>query len=76
MVLATLSMNIVDHKWIFRIKYNANGAIQRYKARLVEKGFQQSPGIDYFDTFNPVVKSSINRVIFSLAVHGTYSIST
>lgn len=61
-------LNVVGNKWIFRIKRNADGSIQRYKARLVAKGFHQSPGIDFFQTFSPVVKASTIRVVLSLAV--------
>lgn len=61
-------LNIVGNKWIFRIKNNVDGTVQRYKARLVVKGFHQNPGIDFFETFNPVVKASTIRVVLSLAV--------
>lgn len=61
-------MNIVDNKWVFRVKYNQDGSVQRHKARLVAKGFQQTPGLDYFETFSPVVKPSTIRVIFTLAI--------
>lgn len=50
------SMNIVGNKWIFRIKRNADGSIQIYKARFMVKGFHQTPGIDFFETFSPVVR--------------------
>ena len=46
----------VGCKWIFSIKYNADGGVNRYKSRLVEKGFTQSYGIDYEETFGPVAK--------------------
>lgn len=62
------TMHVVDNKWIFRVKFNPDGSIQRHKARLVEKGFQQQPGIDFFETFSPVVKPSTIRVILTLAV--------
>ena len=51
-------MNVIDSKWIFRVKYNSDGAIQRYKARLVTKGFQQYAGVEFTDTFSPVIKAS------------------
>ncbi|KAL5576809.1 hypothetical protein UlMin_018508 [Ulmus minor] len=50
------SHNIVGCKWIFRIKRNSDGSIDRFKACLVAKGFHQRPGVYYLDTFSPVVK--------------------
>ncbi|KAL5803941.1 hypothetical protein ACOSQ3_030741 [Xanthoceras sorbifolium] len=63
------SMNIVGNKWVFRRKFNQDGSLQKYKARLVAKSFYQTPGIDFFETFSPVVKASTIRVILALAVN-------
>lgn len=55
-------------KWVCKIKRKANDDIDRYKTHLVAKGFKQRFGIDYEDTFIPIVKHATIRIILSLAV--------
>ena len=59
---------LVGCKWIFTIKYKVDGNIERYKARLVTKGYTQTYGIDYQETFAPVIKMNMARVLLSLLV--------
>lgn len=60
---------VIDNRWVFRIKEKPNGEIDRYKARLVVRGFTQCYGIDYTETFSPVVRFTSVRAIFALAAH-------
>jgi hypothetical protein len=65
------SHNVIDCKWVFKLKYKIDGSVDRNKARLVAKGYKQRLGINYDDTFSPVVKPMTIRLVFSLAVsHG------
>jgi hypothetical protein len=61
----------IGSKWVFRKKLRPNGTIERYKARLVIKGYSQKEGDDFFDTYSPMARLTIIHVLLSLvASHG------
>jgi hypothetical protein len=60
--------NTVTGKWIFKHKFHADGSLERYKARWVLRGFTQRPGIDFAETFSPIVKPAIVRTVLSLVL--------
>jgi hypothetical protein len=66
--------NIVSGKWIFRHKFNSDGSLSRHKARWVVRGFSQQPGIDFDETFSPVVKPATIRIVLSLSLTNNWPI--
>ena len=68
--------NIVDCRYVYKVKYNSKGEIARYKARLVARGFTQRPGIDYDETevYAPVCSYESLRTVLSAAAAKDYEI--
>ena len=64
----------VGFKWVFTRKRNENNEVVRYKARLVAQGFTQRPGIDYNETYSPVMNGITFRYLISLAVQNRLSL--
>jgi hypothetical protein len=60
-------VNVVSSKWVLRIKKNAAGEIEKYKARLVARGFTQIHGVDYTDTYAPVARLASFRLLLAIA---------
>ncbi|KAL9253849.1 Retrovirus-related Pol polyprotein from transposon RE1-like protein [Drosera capensis] len=63
-----VTKNVVDCRWVYKIKYNSDGSMDRYKARLVALRNHQREGLDFHETFCPVVKPTTVRLVFSFAV--------
>jgi len=62
------SHHIVRNKWVYKIKQKPDGSTDRYKVRLVAKGFDQRSGVNYLETFSLVVKPIIVHLILALAI--------
>ena len=60
------------YKWIFKRKMKADGSIDKYKARLVVKGYKQKEGLDYFETYSPVTR--IASICMLIAITTLYNL--
>jgi hypothetical protein len=66
-------MNVIGSKWVFKVKKNENGEVKRYKGRVVAKGYNQVEGIDYGETYAPVLKYKSLRLMLALAASNKHT---
>ena len=59
-------MNVIGYQWVYRIKHCVDDSVERYKARLVARGFTHQEDIDYSETFSLVVKHATVKLVFSM----------
>ena len=66
LVQLSIGKKAVGCRWVFAVKVNLDGSVARLNARLVAKGYAQTYGVDYFDTFSLVAKMTYVRLFISL----------
>jgi hypothetical protein len=64
----------IGYKWVYKVKHNADRSMSRYKTRLVAKGYAQTYGIDYEETYSPIAKMTTVRAIITMAIAKGWSL--
>ena len=59
----------ISSRIVLKVKHRADGAFDKYKARLVARGFLQKLGVDFFSTFSPMATLTSIRILLAIAVH-------
>ena len=65
---------VIGVKWIYKVKFHSDGSLDKYKSRLVAKGYSQKEGVDYDDSFAPTARYSTIRNVLALSSHYAWSI--
>lgn len=65
---------MVTSRWLYKIKYAADGSIEKYKTRFMVRGFSQVEGVDYDETFALVARYSSIRAVISIVAEMSWSI--
>lgn len=68
------NMNVIGCKWVFAIKRDHRGKVIKFKARLVAQGFRQIAGVDFGETYSPVMKRRCLRILVAIAVENDWEI--
>jgi Reverse transcriptase (RNA-dependent DNA polymerase) len=69
-----VNVNVIECKWVYKVKHKVDGSIERLKTRLVAQGFKQHYGVDYTEMFFPVVKPTTIRTIITVALNNKWSL--
>jgi hypothetical protein len=74
LVVLPKDKKIIGCKWVYKVKHNVDGSMSKYKARLVVKGYAQTYGIDYEETYSPVAKMMTVKIIIIMEVTKGWSL--
>ena len=67
-----IGRNIDESKWVFKTKKNADGTLERFRARAVAQGFSQAPSFDFEDTFAPVIRYEFLRLLIAICARNKW----
>ena len=62
-------IKVIGARWVYKLKLDSAGNVERFKARLVAQGFSQRPGVDFEETYAPVLEMATMRTLLSYAAH-------